>query len=166
MDARLDRLETLRERKAELARVEFARAYRVFSAAFSHHEGLVRHRAEAVRRGDERTREDMAVLSSGAVTTAEIGAVHEAVERRQAAIVALDQDIARALAERERLRQIALDKQKLFMTARRAAEKLGLLADTLRREEFALQTRLLESRSDSVIKDAVTGRWMQLQADS
>jgi len=88
------------------------------------------------------------------------------VDRRQAALARLDEEIVQALAERERLRQIALDKQKLFMTAQRTAEKLGLLVDTLRREEFSLQTRLSESRSDSVIRDAVTGRWMLLQADS
>ena len=160
------RLETIRERKAELARAEFARAYRIFAAAYRHHENLVRHRVEAIRHGDERTRGDMARLAIGAVTTADISAVHEAVDRRQAALARLDEEIVQALAERERLRQIALDKQKLFMTAQRTAEKLGLLVDTLRREEFSLQTRLSESRSDSVIRDAVTGRWMLLQADS
>lgn len=108
----------------------------------------------------------MARLSAGATTMSEIVAVHDAVERRKAALALLDEEIARALTERERLRQIALDKQKLFLTARRVAEKLGLLVEKLRDDEISLQIRLSESRADSVIKDAVTGRWMLLQMDS
>ncbi|HRJ69006.1 MAG TPA: hypothetical protein PK812_05295 [Beijerinckiaceae bacterium] len=166
MDIRLTRLEVIRERKAELAHAEFQRAYRHFAAAHRHHEALVQQRAAGAERSDLLTRQELGRLSHGAVTTSAIAAVHDAAERRKAALALLDEEIARALAERERLRQIAQEKRQVFLTARRVAEKLGLLVDKLRDEEISLQSRLSESRADSVVKDAATGRWMPLQTDS
>ena len=165
MDARLPQLETVRARKADAAQAEFLRARRHFAHAAHIVDQLVLKRAQAEKHGDDLARKELASILAGTVGMSAISALHEGVERRQAALQAMDAEIARATAERESLRQKALEQQRRFHEARKVSKKLELLVDTLRTTEKSLQTRLSESRADSALKDKTTGRWKLLQTD-
>lgn len=165
MDERLTRLNRIRGRKAEAAQLNFLRARRHFSHAAHIVETLGQKRAQAERAGNEALAGDLAGLIGAVADMSAVAALHEGAERRRLGLQAMDGEIARATAEREKLRQAALEQQQRFQEARKQAKKLDLLTDTLRTNEKSLQTRLMESRSDSALKDHTTGRWKLLHPD-
>lgn len=161
----MDHLERMRKRKAEAAQGELLRARRHLAHAEHHVQTLGHNRAQMARQAQSRTQSDLAAVTAQTVSMTALAAIHEDAARREAQLAALDAEITRATADREVFRQMALERQNLFLKARKASEKLGLLAETLRSTEKSLQTRLNESQSDSAIKDETTGRWTVLQAD-
>jgi hypothetical protein len=165
MDPRLAKLEVLRARKADSAQAAMLRARRNFFHAAHLVTVMTQKRVAAEKAGAAQTKAELDAMIDQIGAVSDVMGIHEAAERRRLALQLMDTEIARATAEREKLRQIALEQQRRFHDARKLAKKLEVLVDTLRTGEKSLQTRLAESRSDSAVKDTITGQWKLLQTD-